>query len=527
MDQLKLRHYIIYLVYTGMMTRKNGTPFVIKLSSCCISINLLLYKENIVSIIESRSTALNFVFFTVRVWHQCPLYKGVKTRVKTDDGFTEFFRVHAGVLQGDTLAPFLFILVVDYIMRKAMAGLKGVTLINKTKGKQFSITDMDYADDICIMSDDLEQLQACLLRVQEEALSVGLRINFLPGKTELLVLDYTGKPPTDNILYNNTGGEVAHTKEYKYLGAQVVDQDKELKRRIGLAWGVLKKLECMWKSPLTRTGRIILFNSLVLEIFLYGCTTWTLRVSDMRLLTGSYTRMVRYVLQKKVYNYNTRISNDILLEGFHDLEREIVRRRLVFAGECARAPKQYISVILLAESTKTGAGHHTTYTSMLMKCTGLSLKELDVYLMNPEPEAMVDLLDRAMHIITEKRTKLANKVRIHIKDLVPGRRKPVADLKAGSLEGRHRFDDKRINQLVCCHKTCSQKVCACCQQCETRHHLANLIRCLCCGRGTGKMCMKKGLEEERPHYEYYLKTLKFVCVDCYKLKSAEGASLPS
>jgi len=43
-------------------------------------------------------------------------------RLISPDGETELFEITAGVLQGDTLAPFLFIIVLDYAMRKATEG---------------------------------------------------------------------------------------------------------------------------------------------------------------------------------------------------------------------------------------------------------------------------------------------------------------------------------------------------------------------------------------------------------------------
>ena len=42
-------------------------------------------------------------------------------KVVTEEGNTNFFPIIAGVQQGDTLAPYLFIIVLDYIMRIAMA----------------------------------------------------------------------------------------------------------------------------------------------------------------------------------------------------------------------------------------------------------------------------------------------------------------------------------------------------------------------------------------------------------------------
>ena len=41
-------------------------------------------------------------------------------KVLTPDGETELFEILAGVLQGDTLAPYLFAIVIDYCMRQAI-----------------------------------------------------------------------------------------------------------------------------------------------------------------------------------------------------------------------------------------------------------------------------------------------------------------------------------------------------------------------------------------------------------------------
>ena len=40
-------------------------------------------------------------------------------QVLSPEGDTYFFQIQAGVLQGDTLAPLLFILSLDYAMRNA------------------------------------------------------------------------------------------------------------------------------------------------------------------------------------------------------------------------------------------------------------------------------------------------------------------------------------------------------------------------------------------------------------------------
>ena len=47
------------------------------------------------------------------------LYKNTKAMVRSHDGDTEFFNVLARVLQGDTLAPFLFILTLDFVLQRS------------------------------------------------------------------------------------------------------------------------------------------------------------------------------------------------------------------------------------------------------------------------------------------------------------------------------------------------------------------------------------------------------------------------
>ena len=45
------------------------------------------------------------------------LYKNMKVKVRSLDGDTDYFNIVAGVLQGDTLAPYLFIICLDYVLR--------------------------------------------------------------------------------------------------------------------------------------------------------------------------------------------------------------------------------------------------------------------------------------------------------------------------------------------------------------------------------------------------------------------------
>ena len=96
-----------------------------------------------------------------------------------------------GVLRGDTLAPYLFDIVIDYVLRKATENQNlGNTLHSakwtksRTTRQGLYLTDLDYADDIALLSRSCKDAKKLLTRV-EEALKVGLKINI--DKTEYML----------------------------------------------------------------------------------------------------------------------------------------------------------------------------------------------------------------------------------------------------------------------------------------------------------------------------------------------------
>ena len=52
------------------------------------------------------------------------LYRNTKVKVRSPDGDTDYFDIVAGILQGDTLAPYLFIICLDYVLRTSIHKIK-------------------------------------------------------------------------------------------------------------------------------------------------------------------------------------------------------------------------------------------------------------------------------------------------------------------------------------------------------------------------------------------------------------------
>ena len=90
------------------------------------------------------------------------LYRNTKVK----DGDTDYFDIVVGVLQEDTLAPYLFIICLDYVLRTSIDKMKenGFKL-TKERGRRYhakTITDADYADDIALVANAPTQAETLL-----------------------------------------------------------------------------------------------------------------------------------------------------------------------------------------------------------------------------------------------------------------------------------------------------------------------------------------------------------------------------
>ena len=133
------------------------------------------------------------------------LYQDTKARVVTPDGETDFFNIKKGVLRGDTLAPNIFAIVIDYIMRQTYMGREeelGFTLERRRSRRTppVTVTDLDFADDLAIITEEIDQAQEILNRLESEAGNVGLSCN---AKTKVLQV-FNHDSPVEVSIKNGT-----------------------------------------------------------------------------------------------------------------------------------------------------------------------------------------------------------------------------------------------------------------------------------------------------------------------------------
>ena len=82
------------------------------------------------------------------------LYNNSRSTVMVDENISDPFDVSTGVLQGDVLAPFLFVILIDYLLTKATSELDSGIITHPRRSRRHPaklLNDLDFADDIALL----------------------------------------------------------------------------------------------------------------------------------------------------------------------------------------------------------------------------------------------------------------------------------------------------------------------------------------------------------------------------------------
>ena len=229
------------------------------------------------------------------------LYRNTKVKVCSSDKDTEYFNIVAGVLQGDTLAPYIFIICLDYVLRTLIDKIRenGFELTKK-RSRRYpikTITDTDYTEDIAKLANTPNQAKTLLHSLERATAGIGLHIN--AHKTEYMCFNQTGDISTLE------GTSLKLVDKFTYLGSSVSSTEKDIDTQVTKAWTAIDKLSIIWKSDLTNKMKCSFFQAAVVSILLYGCTSWTLTKRLEKKLDGNYTRMLRTILNKSWWQHPT------------------------------------------------------------------------------------------------------------------------------------------------------------------------------------------------------------------------------
>ena len=257
-------------------------------------------------------------------------YDGTNCQVFHDGQLSDPFDINTGVRQGCLLSPFLFILIIDWIMKETTKG--------RRNGLQWTLwqqlDDLDFADDIALISHSQEQMQAKTDHLHKISERVGLKIH--PGKSKVLKI---GNVSANEVTLGTTPLE--EVEEFTYLGS-IIDKkggtEADIKARIGKARTAFTQLQKVWKaSKVSVKLKIRLFNSNVKSVLMYGCETWKATNSMVKRIQTFVNRCLRKILKIR---WEDRIRNEVIWERAEQapMEEQLGKRRWRWIGHTLRKP---------------------------------------------------------------------------------------------------------------------------------------------------------------------------------------------
>ena len=145
------------------------------------------------------------------------------------------------------------------------------------------ITAGDYADDLALLSDTIDEATELLHILETAASEIGLYINI--GKTEFIAYNQTG------AIKLKGGHPIKRVTEFSYLGSNIHSTGKDIEIQKVKAWKALDGLTVIWKSSLPDHLKKGIFWTVVKTVLTYGSSTWTLTRQQQKSLDGTYIRL--------------------------------------------------------------------------------------------------------------------------------------------------------------------------------------------------------------------------------------------
>ena len=239
-----------------------------------------------------------------------------------------------------------------------------------------TITDADYADDLALLSNTIDGAEKLLHHLEEAAANIGLSVN--AKKTEFISYNETGTIKTVNDI------PLAKVDDFTYLGSNIASTDKDVQIRIGKAWGALTQMNNIWKSDLPDSMKRNFFRSTVESVLVYGSSTWTLTKKLEKTLDGTYTRMLRAILNVSWKSHPTKAR---LYGPLPPVSHTIRDRRITFAGHCWRSKGEIVSDLILWQPKhgKANRGRpRKTFINQLLDDTELQQDDINTVMNDRE-----------------------------------------------------------------------------------------------------------------------------------------------
>jgi hypothetical protein len=241
------------------------------------------------------------------------LHTGTQAAVRLGAVKGESFAVSSGVRQGCVIAPMLFNVYIDFVVRQALARMPdacGVSVafgfdgtFSPPVGDRISyrthIALLMYADDMALTCSNAAELLQFLKVLDDVCAECGLCIN--AAKTEVMSVDRRGIDPLPAVI-ELRGGQLKQVTQFKYLGSLVSADctfQADINARIAKAGAAFHGLRHVWDAP-SRVFPVglksVVYQTCVRSILLFGSESWALPDTLLDRLSVFHNNCLRRIL---------------------------------------------------------------------------------------------------------------------------------------------------------------------------------------------------------------------------------------
>ncbi|XP_063427447.1 uncharacterized protein LOC134710955 [Mytilus trossulus] len=206
-----------------------------------------------------------------------------------------------------------------------------------------NLKDIDYADDLAIVSNTKNQMKEKTEVLEQNARMIGLKIN--SKKTQIMTVNMLYTP---DIKVN--GEQLELVQSFTYLGSIVKSEGgagQDIKTKIGKARSAFHRLRNIWETPsIRKKTKLKIYNSCVTSVLLYGAECWRMTEKVINRLFSFHNTCLRRIM--KIY-WPNKITNEALHKKTksQDIKTALLQKRWRWLGHVLRKPQGDMTKVAL------------------------------------------------------------------------------------------------------------------------------------------------------------------------------------
>ena len=231
-------------------------------------------------------------------------------------GTTFPIKISRGTIQGDTLSSYLFIIFLEPLLRWLEKDEAGYHF--KTSPSTYTTTA--YADDLAILTDDIQKIQPQITKLQQYAEWSYMDLNLskcaitgCPNKSKLKPNTFRAYIQSQNITYKTqTFPILTQNESYTYLGIQLTPSLKwNLQKEITIN-KVKQQSQLLATSPASLTQKIKILNTVIKPRIAYAYYEVPFSKPDIKKLDKILSKLTKGIcrIPKSTANILTHLPHE-------------------------------------------------------------------------------------------------------------------------------------------------------------------------------------------------------------------------